>query len=163
MAKRTIQPEENEDADLINAPIGGHLVEDDPIFDKIEQIEDKEIDNTVSLQMNEGEMGKVADFFEQLDVFAVPHNEYDVVIYKLREGNRGAVGTAASKAITALKPNGLFIVDYSGFVTNMAEIKLIVEFCGLVYKDQDYKNGVVVFRKPLAGETHEIKIDMVEK
>lgn len=149
------------DATIIDEVVPVNIVNNNA-YTELEKTEEKQVISAISEFTTDGEMNKVADFFEQLDVFIPPSNEYDVVIYKLRENTRYSVGTAASRALVALKQNGLFVVDYSGYATNLAEIKLISEFCGLIYKDQDNKNGIIVFRKPMAGEKREIVVDMVE-
>lgn len=126
----------------------------------IETIEEKDVENAVTHLVPDGSVLKTTYYFDALNETYLPENEYDVVIYKISDRPRYLIGTAASRARQALKPAGLFVVDYSGFVTNLNEVRIISEFEGLIFVNHDSKNGVMVFRKPDVGEKHEINIDV---
>jgi len=129
------------------------------------EIESKDLQNAVLNEIKNGNTVSVADYSEDSNNFAGLAGEYDIVIYKISDRPRYLIGAAVSQAICVLKPGGSFVVDYSGFVTNLNEVRVIAEFGGFIYKGHDTRHGVLTFRKPLPGESHElnIEIDMVEE
>lgn len=116
------------------------------------QEEEETVERSLMSHIPEGEMVSSINYFERLDDVTYPVNTYDVVIYRLEERPRYYIGTAASRARDGLKPGGLFLVDYFGFAGNLDEIRVIVEFEGLQYKEHDKRNSVVVFTKSLVNE-----------
>lgn len=126
----------------------------------LNEIEEQNVEIGVSKALNDGVMANAVDYFEKLDNTYLPQNEYDVVIYKVMKNPTYLFGTVVSRAKTGLKPNGLFIIDYSGAAINVEEMRIIAEFQGVIFKDHDSKNGVIVFRKPEENEHYEINIDI---
>lgn len=124
------------------------------------EIEEKNVDIGVSEALDDGVMANAIDYFEKLDNPYLPKDEYDVVIYKVIKNPSYLFGAVVSRAMYGLKQNGLFVVDYSGAAINVEETRIIAEFGGMIYKNHDSKNGVIVFRKPEENEHYEVSIDI---